>query len=605
MNVSVRSLLTIMLVAVAGLIGYNFYHISNRLPERPYNLFLDDLEQGDIVRVVIRDGQVTATNREDRLYTTFSPDIASLLPLLRNEQVEIISKAPPPGSGIARDLLLVLLLLGGWVIFNRKSRQESRQFARNKNLPVNHRQLTRVTFEDVAGIAEAREELKEITAFLKEPEKVGALGGRIPKGVLLTGPPGTGKTMLAKAIAGEASVPFYSLGGSDFVEMFAGLGASRVRELFDEAKKHAPCIIFIDEIDAIGGRRSASLRSGSSEEREQTLNALLVEMDGFASQQTIIVVAATNRPDILDAALLRPGRFDRRITLTLPDLRDRQKILEVHSRKVVIGEAVDLALVAKGTPGFSGAEIANLVNEAALLAARHGKMQVDMNDFEDAKDKIVMGLERKNAVISEQARRLTAYHEAGHALLAVLLPQADPLHKITIIPRGQSLGLTQQLPLDEHLTYSYDYLISKIKILLGGRLAEETIFDQLTTGASNDLQTITRIAYRVVCDFGMSNRIGPLSCSDLIDQPSEHGGGIVWQRSEQTRREIDLEIRSIVQTCYASARETIEENIGLLHMLAEALLLNETLDHEEVDIIHRCYRNRRREEHKTWDLVPS
>ncbi|MBE0583352.1 MAG: ATP-dependent metallopeptidase FtsH/Yme1/Tma family protein, partial [Desulfofustis sp.] len=435
MNLSIRSILALILAAIVAFIGFNIYHISSRLPERSYSTFLDDLERGEITEVTIKDGVITGIDNRQRQFTTFSPDISSLMPLLRRHQVDITTKPSSQGSALLREMLLVLLILGGWLVLGRKSTRTSMQFARNKSFQRSRNNSTRVSFEDVAGISEAREELKEITAFLKEPEKFGALGGRIPKGVLLQGPPGTGKTMLAKAIAGEASVPFYSLGGSDFVEMFAGLGASRVRDLFGEAKKHAPCIIFIDEIDAIGGKRAGQFRSGSNDEREQTLNALLVEMDGFTSHETVIVVAATNRPDILDSALLRPGRFDRRITLTLPDIRGREKILEVHSRKVAVDGNIDFAVVAKGIPGFSGAEIANLVNEAALLAARREKTLIDLSDFEEAKDKIIMGLERKNAVISEKARRLTAYHEAGHAVLATLLPETDPLHKITIIPR--------------------------------------------------------------------------------------------------------------------------------------------------------------------------
>ncbi|MDX9896408.1 MAG: ATP-dependent zinc metalloprotease FtsH [Desulfofustis sp.] len=603
MSIPFRGLLWIGLGAILLFIGYNLYQISSRLPERSYSAFLDDLTGGDIVQVIIKDGLITGTDNEDRRFTTYAPDLSSLLPLLRRHEVEIITKPSSQSSGFIRDLLLVLLILGGWMIFGTRKSRQSLQFARTKTYQRNRHNLPRVSFEDVAGIAEAREELQEITAFLKDPAKFGALGGRIPKGVLLQGPPGTGKTMLAKAIAGEASVPFYSLGGSDFVEMFAGLGASRVRDLFGEAKKHAPCIIFIDEIDAIGGKRAAQYRSGSNDEREQTLNALLVEMDGFTSHETVIVVAATNRPDILDSALLRPGRFDRRISLTLPDIRGRQKILEVHSRHVAIGSSVDFSVIAKGTPGFSGAELANLVNEAALLAARKGKTMVDLADFEEAKDKIIMGLERKNVVISEKARRLTAYHEAGHAVLAIMLPETDPLHKITIIPRGQALGLTQQLPFDEQFTYSRTYLVNRIKILLGGRLAEELVFGQLSTGASNDLQTVSRIAYRLVCHFGMSSQIGPLACSDATDQPD--GDGFTWRRSEQTRREVDMEIRTIIQTCYQEAKDLLEKNSTFLHMLAEALLVQETLDHEEVDIIHRCYLNHHREEQKKWAIVPT
>ena len=427
--------------------------------------------------------------------------------------------------------------------------------------------------------------------FLKDPERFTTLGGRIPKGVLLEGPPGTGKTLLAKAIAGEASVPFYPMGGSDFVEMFAGLGASRVRDLFGEAKKHAPCIIFIDEIDAIGGKRAGSYKTASNDEREQTLNALLVEMDGFSSNETVIVIGATNRADILDSALLRPGRFDRQIALTLPDVKGRLKILEVHSKKVAISRELDLSLIARGIPGFSGAQIANLVNEAALLAARRKKGKIDSHDFEDAKDKITMGLERKSAVISEKSRRIAAYHEAGHAVITLLTEEADPLHKITIIPRGQALGLTQQLPCDEQLTFSKNYLINRIKILMGGRLAEEMIFGQQTTGASNDILSATNIANRLVCEFGMSKTIGPIFYAKEL--PTGYDPLSRGQRSlsEETKREIDQEIKQIITTSSQEASRILKKNDNLLHMIAESLLVNETLDSEEVDIVYRCYLN--------------
>jgi cell division protease FtsH len=490
-------------------------------------------------------------------------------------------------------MLIIVLLLGGWMILSRGSPSSSKRFLRTGTTSKASKTKTGVTFKDVAGISEARDELKEIIDFLKHPSRYSRLGGQIPKGVLLEGLPGTGKTLLAKAIAGEASVPFFSMGGSDFVEMFAGLGASRVRKLFEEAKKQAPCIIFIDEIDAIGGKRSADYRNGSNDEREQTLNALLVEMDGFETSETIIVVAATNRSDILDSALLRPGRFDRRITLNLPDIRGRLKILKVHTAGTAISPTVDLTTIARSTPGFTGAEIANLVNEAALLAARKGKQHIEQADFEDAQDKISMGLERKNLVIDQRARRLTAYHEAGHTVVAKLLPESDPLHKTTIIPRGRSLGLTQQLPIDEHQAYTRSYLFNRIKILLGGRLAEELIFGRLTTGASNDLLGATRIAHRLVCEFGMSEQLGPVS---RIGNGPDHGDGAsggFWQQSEQTRREIDMEILRIVQHCYEDAKELLKAHDDLLHMLAESLLAHETLDGEEVDIVYRCYLNHR------------
>jgi cell division protease FtsH len=446
----------------------------------------------------------------------------------------------------------------------------------------------RITFADVAGITEAKEELQEIVEFLKNPEKYSRLGGRIPKGVLLQGAPGTGKTLLAKAIAGEASVAFFSMGGSDFVEMFAGVGASRVRELFQEAKKSAPCLIFIDEIDAIGGRRSSGQSSGSSDEREQTLNALLVEMDGFASEDTVIMIAATNRPDILDPALLRPGRFDRQITLSLPDVKGRLKILEVHAKKIVTAREIDLPAIARSIPGFSGAEIGNLVNEAALMAARRNKDAVEMSDFEEAKDKIVMGLERKSIAVSEKDRRLTAYHEAGHAIVGLLMEETDPLHKITIIPRGRAMGLTQQVPLDDRLTYSRDYLLNRIAILMGGRAAEALVFNRLTTGASNDILQATDIAARLVGEWGMSVELGPVAYRHSGEgflgdsgQPRPH--------SEMIARRIDEEIRKLVGDCYDQAADLLKKHNRFLHKFAEALLLNETMDAEEVDIVYRSY----------------
>ncbi len=580
---------------LAVLIGVSLFQASSRLPQRAYSDFLLDIADGSISEVTIQGGDISVTDHKGGHYATFAPDEGALLERLQGTPITIKTRAPSELSTLFKDMLIVLLLLGGWFIFS-KTTASSGKFTSSKSIlaPANKRE--RVTFADVAGISEARDELKEIIDFLKQPGRFSRLGGRIPKGVLLEGPPGTGKTLLARAIAGEASVPFFSIGGSDFVEMFAGLGASRVRQLFTEAKKQAPCLIFIDEIDAIGGRRSVDYRSGSSDEREQTLNALLVEMDGFQTSETIIVIAATNRSDILDSALLRPGRFDRRITLTLPDIKERVKILQVHAAKTTIDRQLDLTLIARGIPGFSGAEIANLVNEAALLAARRGKVKIEQADFEDAQDKIIMGLERRNAVISQEDRRLTAYHEAGHAVVAKLLPETDPLHKITIIPRGQSLGLTQQLPIDEHHTYAKSYLLNRIMILLGGRCAEEAVFGRLTTGASNDLHSATRIAHRLVCEFGMSERLGPVACAggspgEYAKQPSTG-----WFQSQQTLREIDMEIRGLIVDCNRQAKKLITDHSEFLHMLAESLLVNETLDGEEVDIVHRCYQDRRHTE---------
>ena len=482
-----RTVLILIGLVIASLIGFAFFQASRHLPEETYSRFLQDLDNNRLREASIKGKAIIATDRTGHQYSTYAPELSSLIPLLHNSEVTIRAHPTPMLTPLIRDMLIILLLLGGWLIFSRSSTASSKRLLRTGSFSPVSKIKTGVTFNDVAGISEARDELKEIIDFLKYPARYSRLGGQIPKGVLLEGPPGTGKTLLAKAIAGEASVPFFSMGGSDFVEMFAGLGASRVRKLFSEAKKQAPCIIFIDEIDAIGGKRSADYRNGTNDEREQTLNALLVEMDGFATNETVIVVAATNRSDILDYALLRPGRFDRRITLTLPDIRGRLKILQVHTAATTLSGTIDLTSIARSTPGFSGAELANLVNEAALLAARKGKPCIEQDDFEEAQDKIVMGLERKTLVIDQDARRLTAYHEAGHSVVAKLLPETDPLHKTTIIPRGRSLGLTQQLPIDEHHAYTRSYLLNRIKILLGGRLAEELVFGRVTTGASNDL----------------------------------------------------------------------------------------------------------------------
>jgi cell division protease FtsH len=431
-------------------------------------------------------------------------------------------------------------------------------------------------------VDEAKEELQEIIEFLREPQKFQKLGGKIPKGVLLMGPPGTGKTLLARAIAGEANVPFFSISGSDFVEMFVGVGASRVRDLFEQGKKNAPCIIFIDEIDAVGRHRGAGL-GGGHDEREQTLNQLLVEMDGFETNEGVILIAATNRPDVLDPALLRPGRFDRQVVVGRPDVRGREEILRVHVRKIPIGPDVDLSVIARSTPGFSGADLANLVNEAALLAARHSKKIVEMTDFENAKDKVLMGVERRSMIISEEEKRTIAYHEAGHTLVAHTLPGADPVHKVTIIPRGRALGLTQQLPADDKYNYSRDYLLNRITILLGGRAAEEMVLQQQTTGAGDDLEKATEMARKMVCEWGMSEKLGPLT----FGKREEHiflGREVARHQdySEETAVLIDAEVKHIVLDAATRARNILEEQIGRLHRLAKALLEHESLDAEEI-----------------------
>jgi len=445
----------------------------------------------------------------------------------------------------------------------------------------------KVTFDDIAGIEEAKEELEEIIQFLRDPKRFTRLGGRIPKGVLLMGPPGTGKTLLARGVAGEAGVPFFSISGSDFVEMFVGVGASRVRDLFEQGKKNAPCIIFIDEIDAVGRHRGAGL-GGGHDEREQTLNQLLVEMDGFESNEGVILVAATNRPDVLDPALLRPGRFDRRVVVNRPDVRGREQILKVHTRKVPLAPECDMAVIARGTPGFAGADLENLVNEAALLAARRNREVVTMQDFETAKDKVLMGTERRSMIISDLEKRTTAYHEAGHALVARLLPGTDPVHKVTIIPRGRALGLTQQLPVEDRLSMSKSFAEKQLAILMGGRIAEELIFNQLTTGAGNDIEVATDIARRMVCEWGMSEKLGPLTFGKKEEQVFL-GREIAQHRdySEQTAIEIDGEVRRIVLEAYQTARRLLSDNVDKLRDLAEALLERETLDTADVDMVIR------------------
>ncbi|MBC8209007.1 MAG: ATP-dependent metallopeptidase FtsH/Yme1/Tma family protein [Desulfobulbaceae bacterium] len=583
--------LLMILLTFLGITGYNVWLRETTPPPMSYSDFLENLEGQKISSVHLKGGSIRGVDTSDRPFSTFSPDVGSLMPSLLAQSLEITSESNDPGIGqFLKSLIPVILILGGWLIFNRMQGKKNGSFAKSGGAHLIPQQTSNVTFEDVAGIGEALEELTEIVDSLKNPGRFSKLGGRIPKGVLLQGSPGTGKTLLARAIAGEAGVPFYSLGGSDFVEMFVGVGASRVRELFTEAKKNSPCIIFIDEIDAIGGKRSGGNASGSNDEREQTLNALLVEMDGFSSDKTVIIIAATNRPDILDAALLRPGRFDRQVTISLPDVKGRQKILAVHGRKVRLSRNVNFGELARSIPGFSGADIANLVNEAALMAARHDKTSIDMEDFDEAKDKIVMGLARKNVVISENDRRVTAYHEAGHAIVAKMLPDTDPVHKITIIPRGRAMGLTQQLPLVDRYTYSYEYLMNRIKTLMGGRIAEELIFGRLTTGASNDILGATEIATRMICEWGMNPEIGPVAhqqtSSGFLGEGSTSLGG-----SEQTAREIDSQIKKTIDECYAEARELLMTNNKFLHKLAEALLVNETVDAEEMDIVFHCYLN--------------
>ena len=580
-----RNYLFLIILTIIAVVIYNIWHLENSPPYVNYSTFLTNLANNEIKEIQLQGGEIRGTDTLDRPFATYSPEVNNLIPQLLEKKVVIATRpAQDSGSSVFWSSTFPTLLLFGGIMFfmiKQQKRNKSSDFAKSRALV----KTTKVTFDDVAGIPEAKQELIEIIDFLKNPKKFTKLGGRIPKGVLLQGPPGTGKTLLAKAIAGEAGVPFFSISGSDFVEMFVGVGASRVRDLFRQAQKNAPCIIFIDEIDAVGRSRGAATGSqGGQDEREQTLNALLVEMDGYQSDDTVIMVAATNRPDILDPALLRPGRFDRQVTIMPPDIIGRIKIMEVYAARIVMDKNVNLTDVARSTPGFTGADLANLLNESALMAARKGKQTVELTDIEEAKDKILMGAERKGMVISEKERRTTAYHEAGHAIMARLLPNTDPVRKITIIPRGRAMGMTQQVALDDRHSYSKEFLTNRIKILLGGRTAEEIVFNQYTTGASNDLLTATNIATKMVCEFGMSDILGPRS---YAKEAEGFLGGNSTQLvyGKETAQAIDQEINKIIEDCYQEAMIILEGKSNLLHKLAELLLKRETIGAEEVDTL--------------------
>ncbi len=588
-----KSIVAVLVIILLGLFVFQIYNKPKKNHDNiPFSEFSEAISTDKIASVMIQGRNITGTYKDGKEFKTFAPEDPDLVKRLREKGVRI-SARPDEESGIWQNIFIswfpMLLLIGVWIFFMRQMQSgggKAMSFGKSKARLFTGRE-NRVTFHDVAGIDEAKEELQEIIDFLVDPKKFTKLGGRIPKGVLLVGPPGTGKTLLARAIAGEANVPFFTISGSDFVEMFVGVGASRVRDLFNQAKKNAPCIIFIDEIDAVGRHRGAGL-GGGHDEREQTLNQLLVEMDGFESNEGVIVMSATNRPDVLDPALLRPGRFDRQIVVSTPDVKGREEILKVHTRKTLISDNVDLSIIARGTPGFSGADLANLVNEAALIAARRNKKAVEMDDFEHAKDKVIMGVERRSMIIPYEERRLTAYHEAGHALVAKMIPGTDPIHKVTIIPRGRALGLTQQLPIDERHTYSKDYLLNSISILLGGRVAEELVIGQLTTGSGNDIERATKIARKMVCEWGMSDRLGPLN----YGKNEEHiflGKEISRNRdfSEQTAQGIDEELKELIDNCYTRAKNLISKHIESLHALANALLEKEVLDGQEIDSIIR------------------
>ncbi|HEX6978707.1 MAG TPA: ATP-dependent zinc metalloprotease FtsH [Alphaproteobacteria bacterium] len=555
-----------------------------------YSDFLNDVQNGQVTDVTIqKSGTISGHFRDGRGFTTYMPDDPQLISKLTERGVRVSAVPPDEGSplfSIFVSWFPMLLLIGVWIFFMRQMQSgggKAMGFGKSKARLLTERH-GRVTFEDVAGIEEAKGELEEIVEFLRDPQKFQRLGGKIPKGCLLVGPPGTGKTLLARAIAGEANVPFFTISGSDFVEMFVGVGASRVRDMFEQAKKNAPCIIFIDEIDAVGRHRGAGL-GGGNDEREQTLNQLLVEMDGFEATEGVILIAATNRPDVLDPALLRPGRFDRQIVVPNPDIIGREQILRVHMRKVPLAPDVDAKIIARGTPGFSGADLANLVNEAALLAARKNRRVVTMADFEAAKDKVMMGAERRSMVMGEEEKRLTAYHEAGHALLALFLPKCDPLHKVTIIPRGRALGVTMSLPEKDRYGWSKLELESRIAMTFGGRIAEELIFgeENVTSGAANDIQQATGMARRMVTEWGMSDKLGRLRYND--NEEEVFLGHSVTQRknvSEATARLIDEEVRRFVEAAERRARQVLTEHMDDLHKLAKALLEYETLSGAEV-----------------------
>jgi len=553
-----------------------------------YSEFLDMVESGSVLEVTIK-GEYVSGSSVNGPFKTYVPQDPELIKLLRERGVKITVRPKDDSSWFQVFLSWVpmLILIGVWIFFMRQMQVgggKALSFGKSRARLLSE-SSPKVTFEDVAGIDEAKEELMEIIEFLKDPKRFTRLGGRIPKGVLLVGAPGTGKTLLAKAIAGEAGVPFFSISGSDFVEMFVGVGAARVRDLFNQGKKNAPCLIFIDEIDAVGRHRGAGL-GGGHDEREQTLNQLLVEMDGFEANEGVILIAATNRPDVLDPALLRPGRFDRQVVVPVPDVKGREEILKVHIKKTILADDVDISVLARGTPGFTGADLENMVNEAALMAARRKKDRVEMVDFEDAKDKVLMGAERRSLIISDEEKRTTAYHEAGHALVAKLLPHSDPIHKVTIIPRGRALGVTQQLPMDERHTYSREYLFDNITTLLGGRVAEELVLNTQTTGAGNDIERVSELARKMVCDYGMSEELGPLTFGKKEEQIFL-GREIAQHRdySERTAQRIDEEVKRIVMDAYNRAKRLLEENINALNMLAKTLLEKETLDGAEIDKI--------------------
>ena len=590
-----KNLILWVVIAVVLMSVFNSFgppQVASR--QLPYSDFIQEVRDGRVTEVTIQGRTIRGERLGGEKFVTYSPGDPGLVGELLDHGV-VIKARPQEQQSLLMQVFIswfpMLLLIAVWIFFMRQMQgggggRGAMSFGRSR-ARLHSEDQVKVTFNDVAGVEEAKEEVAELVEFLRDPSKFQRLGGKIPRGVLMVGPPGTGKTLLAKAIAGEAKVPFFTISGSDFVEMFVGVGAARVRDLFEQAKKHAPCIIFIDEIDAVGRHRGAGI-GGGHDEREQTLNQLLVEMDGFEGSEGIIVIAATNRPDVLDPALLRPGRFDRQVVVPLPDVRGREQILRVHMRKVPLAEDVDPKVIARGTPGFSGADLANLVNEAALFAARANKRLVDMGDFEKAKDKIMMGAERRSMAMSEEEKRLTAYHEAGHAIVGLLVPAHDPVHKVTIIPRGRALGVTMFLPEEDRHSFSKQRLESQISSMLGGRVAEELIFgpEAVTTGAANDIQRVTEIARNMVTKWGLSEKLGPLTYAE--EEGEVFLGHAITQHkmvSDETAKAIDEEVRRIVDRNYARAKRLLEENLDKLHRMADALMKYETIDAEQIQDI--------------------
>ncbi len=603
-----KNLLLWVVIAIVLMSVFNNFTTTQVTPRTlNYSDFIEHVKQGEVKEVTIQGRRIEGVNASGQRFSTYSPGDNGLVGDLLNNNV-VINAAPPEKQSVLMQILVnwfpLLILIGVWIVFMRQMQggaggRGAMSFGKSRARLLSEDQV-KVTFQDVAGAEEAKEEVVEMVDFLRDPTKFQKLGGKIPKGVLMIGPPGTGKTLLARAIAGEAKVPFFNISGSDFVEMFVGVGASRVRDMFEQAKKHAPCIIFIDEIDAVGRHRGAGL-GGGHDEREQTLNQLLVEMDGFEGNEGVIVIAATNRPDVLDPALLRPGRFDRQVVVPLPDVRGREQILKVHMRKIPAAEDVKASILARGTPGFSGADLANLINEAALFAARANKKLVEMDDMEKAKDKIMMGAERRSMVMTEDEKRLTAYHESGHAIVGLLVPDHDPVHKVSIIPRGRALGVTLFLPEVDRFSYSKQRLESNISSLFGGRLAEELIFgaDSVTTGAQNDIHRATEIARNMVTKWGLSDKLGPLTYSE--DQQEVFLGHSVTQHksvSDETTHLIDEEIRHLVERNYERARALLLDHMDTLHAMVEALMKYETIDAAQIGDIMA---GRRPRPPKDWD----